>query len=50
MPAIELDIRDSQLRDFFNRHAEIEIVADGLKFLEGPVWHPYERRLYRKVP
>ncbi len=45
MPAIELDIRDSQLRDFFDRHAEIEIVADGLKFLEGPVWHPYEKHL-----
>lgn len=45
MPVIELDIRDPQLHDFFERHAEIEIVADGLKFLEGPVWHPYEKHL-----
>ena len=45
MPAIELDIRDSQLRDFFDRHAEIEIVTDGLKFLEGPAWRPDEKHL-----
>ena len=45
MPAIELDIRDPQLNDFFDRHAELETVADGLKFLEGPAWHPYEKHL-----
>ena len=45
MPAIELDVRDPQLNEFFDRHAEIEIVADGLKFLEGPAWHPYEKHL-----
>lgn len=45
MPAIELDIRDPQLNDFFHRHSEIEIVAEGLKFLEGPAWHPYEKHL-----
>ena len=45
MPAIELDIRQPQLNEFFDRHAEIETVADGLKFLEGPAWHPYEKHL-----
>ena len=45
MPAIELDIRDPQLTNLFGRHAEIETVADGLEFLEGPVWHPYEKHL-----
>lgn len=45
MPVIELDVRDPQLNDFYDRHSEIEIVADGLKFLEGPAWHPYEKHL-----
>ena len=45
MPAIELDIHDPQLNDFFDRHAEIETIASGFEFLEGPVWHPYDRRL-----
>ena len=45
MPAIELDVHDPQLTNLFDRHAEIETVADGLKFLEGPAWHPYEKHL-----
>jgi len=45
MTAIELDVRHPQLSAFFDRHAEIEIVADSLKFLEGPAWHPYEKHL-----
>ena len=45
MPAIELDVHDPQLNAFFSRDSEIEIVSDGLKFLEGPAWHPYEKRL-----
>ena len=45
MPAIELDVHDPQLNAFFRRDSEIEIVADGLKFLEGPAWHPHEKHL-----
>ncbi len=45
MPAIDLDVRDTQLNDYFDSHAKIETVADGLKFLEGPAWHPYEKHL-----
>ena len=45
MPAIELDIIDPSLNDIFDRDAEIEIIADGFKFLEGPAWHPYAKHL-----
>ena len=45
MPAIELDVQHSGLYDIFDRAAEIEVAADGFKFLEGPAWHPYEQHL-----
>ena len=45
MPSIELDANDPGLHKIFDRDAELEIIADGFKFLEGPAWHPYERRL-----
>ena len=45
MSAIELDVRDQRLYLIFDHDTEIEIVADGFKFLEGPAWHPYEEHL-----
>ena len=45
MSHIELDIRDSYLTEIFDAKGEIETVVAGLKFLEGPVWHPYENHL-----
>lgn len=45
MPSIELDIHDSCLAEIFAADGELETVVSGLKFLEGPVWHPYERHL-----
>lgn len=45
MPAIELDIHDNGLKDIFDPNAELETVASGFKFLEGPAWHPYEKHL-----
>ncbi len=45
MSAIELDVSEPELNDIFDNGAEIEIIADGFKFLEGPAWHPYDRHL-----
>ena len=45
MPTIELDIHDSALSNIFSGDSDIEIIASSLKFLEGPVWHPYEKHL-----
>ena len=45
MPAIELDVQDSQLSEIFLSNAQLETVADGFRFLEGPAWHPYEKHL-----
>lgn len=45
MTQIELDVHDSGLAEIFERNGELETVVSGLKFLEGPAWHPYERHL-----
>lgn len=45
MPTIELDVHDKRLYDIFAENAEIETIASGHRFLEGPAWHPYERHL-----
>ena len=45
MSAIKLDIHDSGLAEIFARNGELETVVSGLKFLEGPAWHPYESHL-----
>jgi len=45
MPAIQLDIHDDRLTNIFPPDGTIEVVVDGLKFLEGPIWHPYEGHL-----
>ena len=45
MPTIELDVKAPGLLDIFDGDAEIETLASGFKFLEGPAWHPHERHL-----
>ena len=45
MPAIALDVQDSQLTEIIPADGALETVADGFRFLEGPVWHPYEMHL-----
>lgn len=45
MPTIELDLNDASLHRIFEPDAEIEIIAEGFKFLEGPAWQPYEKHL-----
>ncbi len=45
MPTIELDTNDASLYTILEREAELEVLADGFKFLEGPAWHPYDMHL-----
>ena len=45
MSAIELEVNNAGLRNIFARDTEIETIASGFQFLEGPAWHPYERHL-----
>ena len=45
MPTIELDVHDASMHEILDSSAELEVVADGFKFLEGPAWHPYDRHL-----
>ncbi len=45
MPTVDLDIRDKRLSDIIPAAAEIEAISAGHRFLEGPVWHPYEKHL-----
>ncbi len=45
MPAIKLDVQDPGLYDIFDRDAVLETIADGMRFLEGPAWHPQEKHL-----
>ena len=45
MNEINLEIHDQGLHDIVDGHAELEAVAGGLRFLEGPIWHPTEHHL-----
>lgn len=40
-----LDIRDDRFLAVIGRDANLEKVADGFKFLEGPIWHPHDQYL-----
>jgi gluconolactonase len=42
---LTIDIRDSRLTSIVRRDAEVECLAGGFEFTEGPVWHPYEKFL-----
>ncbi len=45
MTQLQLDIWDERLTDVFASGADLETVSTGYEFLEGPVWHPYEKHL-----
>ncbi len=45
MPKIELETHDPRLSDLLEPAAELDTVAGGLRFLEGPIWHPTEHHL-----
>ncbi len=45
MPKIELETHDPRLSDLLEPTAELDTVAGGLRFLEGPIWHPTEHHL-----
>ena len=40
-----LDIRDHRLFQVIDDDAPLETVADGFKFIEGPIWHPRDNYL-----
>jgi gluconolactonase len=39
------EIRDGRFTQVIGANAELERVATGFQFVEGPAWHPYERFL-----
>jgi len=45
MNPVKLDIRDTRLTDVISPEAELEQAITGLKFTEGPIWHPTEKHL-----
>lgn len=42
---MSIEIRDSRARAVLDEYAELETVAGGFEFTEGPIWHPYDRHL-----
>ena len=42
---VKLDIRDERVRQIIDADAELERVADGFRFLEGPIWNPSQNCL-----
>jgi len=45
MPNSVLDIRDERFLAVVESDAALEVIADGFKFLEGPIWHPRDHHL-----
>ena len=42
---MHLDPKDAQFADIFDADAEVDRLATGFIFTEGPVWHPHEKTL-----
>ncbi len=40
-----IEIRDPRFLDIVDESLELETLADGFRFTEGPIWHPRERHL-----
>ncbi len=40
-----IEIRDPRLLDIIAEDAELETLAEGFQFTEGPIWHPIEKHL-----
>jgi len=42
---LNIEIYDARLTTILNENVELETVATGFEFTEGPVWHPYDKHL-----
>ena len=42
---MSIDVRDPRLLSIIKEDAQVELVASGFEFTEGPVWHPVEKFL-----
>ncbi len=40
---MDVEIRDDRFTQVIDPAAELEQIATGFDFLEGPIWHPYEK-------
>lgn len=40
-----VDVWDNRMLDVIDADASLTKVADGFKFLEGPIWHPKAKHL-----
>jgi gluconolactonase len=43
--SVSIEVRDQRLFDLIEETTELEHLATGFVFLEGPIWHPYEQHL-----
>jgi gluconolactonase len=41
-----IEVKSKRLLDLIDERAEVQKVATGFRFTEGPVWHPKEKALY----
>lgn len=46
MPKVELTVCDEAIYDLIDKDADLEVVAQGFKFIEGPVWDCKNNCLY----
>ena len=42
---MSIETRDPRFLDIVSEELELELLADGLGFTEGPIWHPTEKHL-----
>ena len=42
---MNIDMRDSRIKTILPGNVELETVATGFEFTEGPIWHPYDKHL-----
>jgi gluconolactonase len=42
---LQLEIRDDRLKKIVRTGSQLERITSGFRFIEGPVWHPYEKFL-----
>ncbi len=42
---MSIEIRDPRFLNIVDESLELEILADGFRFTEGPIWHPREKHL-----
>ena len=42
---MNLEIRDTRIHTIIDENQQLEQLATGFAFLEGPIWHPYEKHL-----